>query len=460
MRYILNPDIALRSWRMVPYAYYVRGNTFAKGLKKDEFEIMLSCDGKTEIEESAVLQELLMKSLIKPCEGEESLSEWQRYRHCDNRYFPRINWMITGKCNYNCRHCFNAVDNAPLMSEWTLEEAVRLLEEAKACGVNAFTITGGEPMLHSHFFELLEEIYKRGMFVDELNTNGYFINRQILDRMLQLNIRPTIKISFDGIRHHDWLRNRKGAEQDALRAIKLCLERGFKVMVQTNVHRGNLDTLLETAKLLDSLGVKTMRMIRTTEAPRWAQNGGDATLEITEYYDRMLDFAVQYMQTGCSMRIIIWQFMHLFPMTGSYSIVPVLYNKNQYRDTAPVCKGARGMVAIAANGNVFPCHQLSGYSEKYEDVFDNVKSISLQALLQDSKYLCEVCMTVDKIREHDSKCGSCSYFRYCAGGCRAIAWGLTGDKLAADPSKCMFFEGGYYERIVEAMGSLHNLSEI
>ena len=460
MRYILNPDIALRSWRMVPYAYYVRGNTFAKGLKEDEFEIMLSCDGKTEIEESAVLQELLRKSLIKPCEGEESLSEWQRYRHCDNRYFPRINWMITGKCNYNCRHCFNAVDNAPLMSEWTLEEAVRLLEEAKACGVNAFTITGGEPMLHPHFFELLEEIYKRGMFVDELNTNGYFINRQILDRMLQLNIRPTIKISFDGIRHHDWLRNRKGAEQDALRAIKLCLERGFKVMVQTNVHRGNLDTLLETAKLLDSLGVKSMRMIRTTEAPRWVQNGGDATLEITEYYDRMLDFAVQYMQTGCSMRIIIWQFMHLFPMTGSYSIVPVLYNKNQYRDTAPVCKGARGMVAIAANGNVFPCHQLSGYSEKYEDVFDNVKSISLQALLQDSKYLCEVCMTVDKIREHDSKCGSCSYFRYCAGGCRAIAWGLTGDKLAADPSKCMFFEGGYYERIVEAMGSLHNLSEI
>lgn len=460
MRYILNSNIALRSWQLVPYAYYVRSSIFAKGLKKDEFELLLSCDGETEMEESALVQKLLQKSLIKPCDKEERLSEWQRYRHCDNRYFPRINWMITGKCNYNCLHCFNAVDNAPLMSEWTFEEAMRLLDEAVRCGVNAFTITGGEPMLHPQFLELLEQIYKRGMFVDELNTNGYFINRQILDRMIQLDIRPTIKISFDGIGHHDWLRNRKGAEQDALGAIKLCLERGFKVMVQTNVHRGNLDTLLETAKLMDSLGVETMRIIRTTEAPRWVQNGGNSTLEITEYYDRMLEFAVKYMRTGCKMKIIIWQFMHLLPATESYSLVPVLYNEHQYRDTTPVCKGARGMIAIAANGNVFPCHQLSGYSEKYGDVPDNVKITSLQALLQDSKYLCEVCTTVDKIREHDSKCGNCSYFRYCAGGCRAIAWGLTGDKLAADPSKCMFFEGGYYEKIAEAMGDWNNHSKI
>ena len=460
MRYILNSNIGLRSWRLVPYAFYVRGNEFAKGLKRDEFDLLMACDGKMEIPESPLLLELLQRNLIKRCEGEETLSEWQRYRYCDNRYFPRINWMITGKCNYNCRHCFNAVDNAPLMSEWTLEEAEKLLDEAKECGVNAFTITGGEPMLHPHFLELLEQIYQRDMFVDELNTNGYFIRQATLDRMRSLQIRPKIKISFDGIGHHDWLRNREGAEEDALRAIRLCIRNGFTVMVQTNVHRGNLDTLLETAKLMDRLGVETMRVIRTTEAPRWVENSGNATLEITEYYERMLEFAVQYIQTGCKMRIIIWQFLHLLPETQSYSIEPILYAKNEYRDSAPVCKGARGMIAIAANGNVFPCHQVSGYSEKYGDVFDNVKDTSLKSLLQDSDYLCKVCMTVDKIREHDPKCGSCPYFEYCAGGCRAIAWGLTGDVLAADPSKCLFFEGGFYEKITQEMGEWHNLSQI
>ena len=32
MRYILNPYIALRSWMLVPYAYYIKGERNAKGL--------------------------------------------------------------------------------------------------------------------------------------------------------------------------------------------------------------------------------------------------------------------------------------------------------------------------------------------------------------------------------------------------------------------------------------------
>ena len=47
MRYILNPNIALRSWQLVPYAYYIKGERNAKGLKKDEFGFLSACDGKT-----------------------------------------------------------------------------------------------------------------------------------------------------------------------------------------------------------------------------------------------------------------------------------------------------------------------------------------------------------------------------------------------------------------------------
>ena len=47
MKYILSENIALRSWPIVPYAYYTRGHNFASGLKKEEFDLLLSCDGKT-----------------------------------------------------------------------------------------------------------------------------------------------------------------------------------------------------------------------------------------------------------------------------------------------------------------------------------------------------------------------------------------------------------------------------
>ncbi len=43
--------------------------------------------------------------------GDKALDTWQK-RVCDNRYFPATNRMITGKCNYNCLHCFNTSDNA------------------------------------------------------------------------------------------------------------------------------------------------------------------------------------------------------------------------------------------------------------------------------------------------------------------------------------------------------------
>lgn len=308
MRYILDSRIALRSWQQVPYAYYWKGSPYAKGLKKEEFELLRSCDGKREQEADDLLETMAARGFIHPCRGEENLTDWQKYRHCENRYFPKVNWMITGKCNYNCLHCFNAADNAPSMSEWFLKEAEKFLDEARECGVNAFTITGGEPMLHKNFMDILTGIYERGMYVEEINTNGYFLRQGVLDQMKERGIRPLMKISFDGIGHHDWLRGRKGAEEDAIRAIRLCRANDFPVMIQTNVHRYNLDTLLETAKLMDSLGVWKMRIIRTSEAPRWKENAGDAALGLTEYYDRMLEFASAYMKSGCRMDVIIWQF--------------------------------------------------------------------------------------------------------------------------------------------------------
>ena len=135
-----------------------------------------------------------------------------------------------------------------------MDEADRLLDQACDCGINAFTITGGEPMLHRNFFDILEGIYRRGMYVEELNTNGYFINRETLDRMKAIGCMPLMKISFDGIGYHDWMRNRKGAEESAMRAISLCLESGFRVKVQTNMNRRNCGCMLETAEMLDSMG--------------------------------------------------------------------------------------------------------------------------------------------------------------------------------------------------------------
>lgn len=456
MYYILNPNIGLRSWWRTPYAYYIKGVRDAKRLTKEEFEFLSLCDGKTELEETVLAKSLLSRNMIASCGKEEKqLSPWQMMT-CDNRYFPAMNWMITGRCNYNCLHCFNASDNSPLMSEFTLEEAERLLDEAQNCGINAFTITGGEPMCHKNFFEIIEGIYKRNMFVEELNTNGFYITQEALDRMKEIGCDPLIKISFDGLGHHDWLRNRKGAEEDALRAIKLCIANGFSVKVQTNVHRKNIDSMLSTAKLLDEMGVYEMRIIRTTEVPRWNENAKGATLDLEEYYDGMLSFVSEYIKDDHKMVIDVWQLMSLFPSYKGYRMRPIECGIGEYRDSIPVCRGNRGMIAVSANGNVFPCMQMSGYYEARGDILGNVKQDGLQPLMQCGRYLSEVCTTVGELASVNEKCGNCLYFKYCVGGCRAIALTLTGDKMGVDLAKCLFFHKGYYKKIESIMDGWTN----
>ena len=40
MYYFFNERIALRSWWLVPYAYYIKHDEMARGLKKEEFELL------------------------------------------------------------------------------------------------------------------------------------------------------------------------------------------------------------------------------------------------------------------------------------------------------------------------------------------------------------------------------------------------------------------------------------
>lgn len=460
MKYILSEFVALRSWQLVPYAYYTKNARNAQGLKANEYDILCRCDGMQEIEDSPVLQDLLNRGLCRPTIDGDQLSDWQKEKVCNNRYFPAINWMITGKCNYNCLHCFNASDNSRLQSEFTLEEAQRLICEACECGINAFTITGGEPMMHPHFMDIVRSIYSHGMFVEELNTNGFFITQEILDEMKEIECYPLIKISFDGVGHHDWLRNRPGAEGDALRAIRLCIENGFYVKVQTNVYRRNMESMLPTVKLLNEMGVNEIRIIRTTESPRWLQNAHDACLTWEEYFDGMLDFLQQYSKTDCKARIDIWNFVQIWMEGRMYRPHAFECCEGEYRDSLPVCRSNRGMVAIGANGTLYPCHQLSGCYEQRGWCLGNVKTDGLQKHLREGEYIRNVCTTVKELTEHNEKCAACSYFKYCCGGCRAIGLALTGDVLGPDISKCLFFEGGYMEKLQKTLPNFTDLTLI
>lgn len=451
--YILNENIALRSWQMVPYAYYIYGVREAKGLNREQFQLLMQCDGKQELEDSPLLRQLADAGLCRRSREGEALTDWQKHRTYDNRYFPHLNWAITGKCNFNCLHCFMAADNAPMMEEFTWEQCLELLDECVRCGVQTITLTGGEPMLHPRFMDIVRECAKRHLCISEVNTNGSFLTPEMLEEWKSLGMDILVKISFDGVGHHDWLRNVPGAEEKAMRAIRLCKEHGFRVRAQTNVHRGNLDVMLDTVKLLDSMGVEEVRIIRTTETPRWNENGQGMCLELQEYYDKMLELIERLVGEKLGIQVDVWQFAYYFPKSKTYYFHPVQAQCGQYRDSIPLCRGARGTIAVSHTGELSPCNQMAGTLAKMGITLGNVKSRPLHELLTEGNYLDTVTMPVSAVKEKNSQCQECQYWPACMGGCRAIAIALTKDLLHADPSKCLFFKGGYMKKIDDAFAA-------
>ena len=461
MRYLLNEAFALRSFIGVPYCYYQKGFIHAQKLTKEEFDYLLLCDGAHELADGPFPSERV-KNMIHPASAGESLSSWQCYRHCNNRYFPSMNWMITGKCNYNCLHCFNAADLSPLASEWSWEDSVILMDEAARCGVNAFTLTGGEPMLHPRFLDIVHGIYARGMFVNELNTNGAFITPDILDDFKKSGVKPLIKISFDGLGWHDWLRNQKGAEEKTLGAIRLCIEAGFPIKVQFNVHRNNIGSVLETAQLLESMGVYKVRIIRTSESPRWAKLGKGLTLSFQEYYEHMLAFSEAWLQKPHTMAVGIWHMTDL-PLINEVSHAPAIPQDNsdfsklkRFRPSGFVCADCRYLAAVTAEGDLVPCLQMSGRFNQDGTRLGNVKGGGLQKLFQEGPYLDKICLTLRDLLSTNPSCSQCTHFLDCQGGCRAIAVLTSEDYMGPDLAQCIYYKEGYADRMQTLLRRISN----
>lgn len=460
MYYILNENIGLRSYKRVPFSVVIKGLRTPIIVSRDDYLYLSLCNGLNDIEENDDIKRLENLGYIKRCnKAEFRLSTWQNMA-CDNYLFPAAIIELTSICNYNCKHCFNAVDNNPLHDSFSKQEMIDLLDQMSNAGINSITLTGGEPMLHKDFFDIVFEIHKRNMFLEELNTNGYFITKAALAKLKMIHSDPLIKISFDGLKHHNWMRGNDEAEERTISAIKLCIENGFRVKAQTNVWKGSLDTLLETAEYLDSIGVNEMRIIRTTDVPRWLENGYGETLNTKEYYDAMLDFIKAYMRKPHNMFIDLWQFVQFSTSGKTYKIMPITHNEGTYRNTYPRCQDCRGMIAIAANGNVYPCLQMSGVYDFEKMYLGNVKKDKLHDLLNDSVYFKDISTTVGDLKLNNEKCANCKYFKYCTGGCPALAFNEFRQKLKEDTWKCYFFENEYYKKIDSLFEGYTSLSKM
>jgi len=363
----------------------------------------------------------------------------------DNIYMPRMYLQITSRCNMRCRHCFSAVDERPLTAELTLYEIRELLRQARAAGMCSVSLTGGEPTLHPALPEILRCIKENELTLLDFNTNGYELKEEIPDLFRELGFDPNIKISLDGIGTHDDFRMVAGSENKALEAMSLCAGKGFRTYAQTQVNRMTESGLPLLLDRVESLGLTSVRLIKTTSTPRWALCGKDYNFTFEEYNARMYSLACRQIEKKHKTALDIWQIGYLDPEQHRFNFSCEKVKRPDMGDS--LCPAYGKMISVGANGKVYPCLEMQGVVDSFGYDFGNIREKSLRDILNEGAYHNILQYTVTDRQKLHEECLTCGWKELCQGGCPGMAMiDSQGDYLGIDKSCCAFFKNGFYEK--------------
>ncbi len=153
----------------------------------------------------------------------------------------------TSACNLNCQGCWaGKYEKSHTMDFETID---RIVSEAKDLGIYFFVLSGGEPTVYPHLFDIFN---KHQDCVFMMYTNGTLIDEEMADKFLEAgNISPCI--SLEGFTGETDSRRGEGITEKVERAMELLKERGVLFGSSITVTRQNCDLLLESDELIKRL---------------------------------------------------------------------------------------------------------------------------------------------------------------------------------------------------------------
>lgn len=164
----------------------------------------------------------------------------------------KVYFEITRQCNLKCVYCYNNSGQASNV-ELDKAEIFRLLDELYDLGVFEIRLTGGEPTLHSSFFEILEYVKKKNFFIS-LASNGVWTD-EMIQKICDSDI-GIIILSIDGPEHYHDRGRGKGTFQAIMRTIaRLSASNKFILKLNTVLCKENLQYIGDVVQLADDLGI-------------------------------------------------------------------------------------------------------------------------------------------------------------------------------------------------------------
>ena len=455
----MSPYYVLRGWKLLPYAVQGLYRSQTVFFRENEWKLFSACDGKSDIDWDALSDEKRhlyerweRDGFICRCDPGESLKPYQEYHFYNARFKERVQWSITGRCNYKCKHCFMSAPHAA-QGEPCWDELMYMLDAFDRCGIHSLELTGGEPMVRRDFWDLVDEILSRGMIIPTLYTNGLLITDTFLDEMEKRHLQSSIQFSFDGVGYHDWMRGVPGAEQAVLDALKRCQERGIPTSISMVVCRESVGSIRESVNLMASLGVRSMKVGNASPQGEWLHQP-EHYLTQAELYDAFLRYIPHFFKDGMPLTLGLEGFFDYDKdreETASFSDKSI---PEESFGKALMCGHVRRGMYVSPKGNILPCMSMVG--GPIEEQFPNMLETPLEDILdKKSLYMDINNLRISDYMEHNPECRTCEYRTLCCGGCRALAVrDHPTDYLSKDLYTCEYFKGGWKDKKDELLRSI------
>lgn len=337
-----------------------------------------------------------------------------------------ISWNLTYRCNLACEHCYLDAGGKPAVdtpafadrSELDTEACYRIVDEIASFAPDGLLIlTGGEPLLRRDIVEIIRYAAARDLWV-VVGTNGVKITANLAAILKREGVRG-LSLSLDALdeARHDAFRRVTGAFRNTVEGAKILAAEGLPFIVQTTVGSHNVAELGAIAEFAYAeLGARVWNLYFLVPTGRGAHVSDldDAA------YDRVLGELAVLQKTFAGRMLVNAKCAPHYVRILQAEDPSSPFIKG-YAGGAGGCPAGTHYMGIRPNGDVTPCPYLPEFG-------GNLRTQSLGEIWRTS----DVFVRMRDRPALGGRCGACELNAAC-GGCRARAYGMTGDDMAEDP---------------------------
>lgn len=270
----------------------------------------------------------------------------------DKKTMKWINLKVISDCNRNCHFCYEEERQGNALST---KDVLNVINQMKDSGIKALKISGGEPLLHPEILTLVQHTKKQGIRI-QMATNGDQLDETLLKALDcagldELYVSLGDDLSEQAIKNIGKWMTFKSTEQLELR-----------IGVNIILCKSDLDRFDSKLLLLYTENIRHLYIIppksRITnpwyEEEKLGLKEQLKLFKIIQYYKNQFDFILD-----CS-----------------------LYWVHQFESAQNSCNAGVSGLAIANNGDVYPCSFLKTQDQKIgnikeKDLNDIMDSLAL-----------------------------------------------------------------------------------